>query len=231
MQQHDLTAQQATDRRLLLEAAQSGDRIQLTAWLSTKPGDRVALGSASLPAAAWQIGNMQPVCRGDGPMGLQSGSLPGAAFGISLQHSGTDDQFCEGESFDLIAHTDAPARVHVYSVLPDGRAWHVWPMPGQDNLVTGARTLDRMVAGPTPGGDEYLLAVAVPQTSPPTALDRHTGFCRAATNPGPGWYPPAAAAAAITWRIDNRNCASSPAEQKAKTQQIENLLKTTPVCQ
>ncbi len=205
----DAGAPRTDARRVRLEVSEVGTDLQVNASVVAPDGTARAAGQAVFPRAAYQLDALPSgSCIADRVLGLSGGRRTGAAglqVAVSIRAGAdqTPDSLCSGQSFSLDLNTSAPARVHVYSVTPDGSAVHVWPEPSGSGRLTGTQSLGTFAAAPSPGGDERILAVAVPEGAPMGPIDAHRGFCRvdgfsAAT------IPADAAVASVTWHIDAR---------------------------
>ena len=141
------------DYHLTTEAASTGNGLVLSLSLR-RDGPRTPLGTARLDRAQWP---MPPAgsCAADQQLGVQDPN----PLGLSLSYAAPDSRFCKGAIFPIRLHTAAPARVHLYSVAPDGSSYHLWPEPDQAPALAGDITIDG-TAWPTAGGDEKIVAAA-----------------------------------------------------------------------
>jgi hypothetical protein len=227
----DASVPRADARRVRLEVSESGADLQVNASVVAPDGTARAAGQAVFPREAYGLDALpRGTCIADRVLGLSGGRRAGAgglqvALSIRAGDDQTPDSLCAGQSFSLEMNASAPARIHVYSVTPDGSAVHVWPEPAGSGRLTGTQSLGTFAAAPSPGGDERIVAVAVPEGAPKGPLDAHRGFCRvngfsAAT------IPADAAVASVTWRIDARAdaCAGQTTwDERALAKALANL--------
>ncbi len=219
--QHRTDEQAPGDQLLHLEAATTGAGLVLSASLQQGGGPRTPLGSVLLTRAEWA---MPPdgVCRSDRDLNVADAN----PLGLSVSYDAPASRFCKGAIFPIRIHTAAPARVHLYSVAPDGSSYHLWPKPGASpdtgGEITGEITVDGL-AWPTTGGDEKLVAVALP---PGTAspLDRAAGFCRLPA-PLDRQLPPGATVRTTTWSV-SPGCT----ENADLLSRYEDTLQNVPAC-
>ena len=205
----DASVPRADARRVRLEVSEIGADLQVNASVVAPDGTARAAGQAMFPREAYRLDALpRGACIADRVLGLSGGRRAGAgglqvALSIRAGDDQTPDSLCSGQSMSLELNASAPARVHVYSVTPDGSAVHVWPEPAGSGRLTGTQSLGTFAAAPSPGGDERIVAVAVPEGTPMGPLDAHRGFCRVDSFSAAA-IPPEAAVASVTWRIDAR---------------------------
>ncbi|MES2643497.1 MAG: hypothetical protein V4850_28695 [Myxococcota bacterium] len=131
--------------------------------------------------------------------------------GVKLEIDTRGGALCDGQPFEPRLTVDVPSRVHVYSVAPDGSAWHVWPEPDGTGIVASTVSLGTSYAtAPIVPGDELLVAIVMPAQAPFTALDGVSGFCRLAGPLTPARLPAGARVAPASWHIDTRPGACGP---------------------
>lgn len=217
-------------RRVRLDVSEAGPNLQVAASVIAADGYARPAGLALFPEAAYGLSALPVgVCSSDRSLGLMGGRRIGAAglqvdLRVRADGDRTPDSLCYGQGFSLEVATSEPARVHIYSVAPDGRALHVWPEPPGSGRLTGTQSVGTFVAAPYPVGDERILAVAVPDSAPLNALDAHHGFCRTERFSG-ATIPTGAAVASVTWRLDTREdvCAASSWDRQALAEALASL--------
>ena len=214
--QHRPDEQQPGDQRLLLDAATTGDGLVISAALQ-QSGPRAPLGTALLARSAWTV-PPDGVCLSDRRFNVQDAN----PLSLSVSYDAPGSRFCKGAIFPIHIRTAAPARVHLYSVAPDGSSYHLWPEPGTSPDSAGDITVDGL-AWPTSGGDEKLVAVALPPgtTSP---LDRAAGLCRLPA-PLDRQIPPGATVRTTTWSV-----APGCTENADLLPRFEAALQNVPAC-
>lgn len=214
-----------TNLHVRLEATMAGDQISLLGQLWNKGSPLQTVGTVSFPAAAYNLQKLQPVCANPG---VASTALPAVDVALDLQHIGSS--ICMGETFSVNLEASAAARVHVYTVAPDGSAYHVWPDTSGSGRMTGRISLGDFVAAPNPyPGDETLVAIAVPEASPLMALDQHKGFCRLKSKMSSAIYPANSSTSTLTWHINSSNCAGIPKGEDT-SEQVKALFASAPLC-
>lgn len=213
--------EEGAEAELSLSAALNGNRISLLASWRQK-GAILQSETVEFSSIAYGISELPQRCASDARLGTtQKGAIP-----LELSTTLVDSMACPGEQFSMSLFTGGPARVHVFSVLPDGTAWHVWPLDTAPD-VTGHQELGPIGAMPAAGGDESLVAVAVPIDAPPSAMDKQVGYCKLRGGFGTGLVPANASVARMTWRVDARDC---KAPDPQMIQYLEHLLEMAPEC-
>lgn len=212
--------EEGAEAEVTLSATLNGNRISLLASWREKEAI-LKSETVEFSSIAYGISELPQRCVADSRLGTsKKGSVP-----LELTASLVDATACPGEQFSMALSTGAPARVHVYSVLADGTAWHIWPAARPE--VSGHQDLGENMALPAPGGDESLVAVAVPVDAPTTAMDRQAGFCKLRGGFEAGALPANASVARLTWRVDARDCKAPDAQVM---QQLENAVEAAPEC-
>jgi hypothetical protein len=137
-------------------------------------------------------------CAANGTLGLEGDDRRGAAgLTVGLRLGSHASDACEGDLDNPVLSTSAPARVQVFSVdrTGGGHFVGVWELNGTTSLGEGTLT-------PMPqGGDERLVAVAVPPGSDFGRSGAWTEYCRL---PGPfsaSWFPESAAIGTTTFIV------------------------------
>lgn len=146
------------------------------------------------PADLYAVDGAGGDCRLDRQLGLDGGQRAGAGGLRVWVDDGVEGTVCDGESGEPVVTVSAPSRVKVWSVDRTGSAWLVWPPPGHDGAVEHTLALGRVTWHPPPaGGEERLLAVAVPKGQGFGPIDGWTGFCRHPATLDASAWPKAAA--------------------------------------
>jgi hypothetical protein len=208
----------------------TGEQVRVSALIDPpKGGGSVPVKGLSFPADLFAVEGASRDCRLDRQLGLENGRRVGAGELRVWLDDGVDSTVCEGTTGEPQITVSRPARVKVWSVDREGTAYLVWPPPGSEGLVNGTVSLGEVTYHrPAAGGEERLLAVAVPQGTPFGTVDRWTGFCK---HPGPfdaSAYPKVAAAAASSLTVlpfDTPFCA-----QKGRGAVAAPTLPEIPIC-
>lgn len=197
------TANHPSFANLSLQLAPGPLEVVVTATLTSSKG---ALALPGLSFAA-DLLNVEPddarECRSDDALGLDDGERLGAeGLRVWVDLPTRDGIVCEGETVDVTFRVNQPARVQVYSVDLHGNGYLVWPPPNGRGDVEDSVTLSgiRMARFPA-GGDERLVAVAVPAGSRFGRNDTWHGFCRLADAFGPTLYTSESAIGASTYVV------------------------------
>ncbi len=203
----------AAQRKLVPVGSPSASEVHVVTRLA---GDRVFVEATLKP---WGSDSVLPIpgidvaadlfptdtadgasCWLDARLGLPGGQRDGKT-GLMVR---VDPQFrtaelCDGDASTPLVQVSQPARVKVYSIDRTGTAYLIWPPPGGSDLVQSTVSLGEMTYLPSPvGGEERLVAVAVPEGSRFAEVDGWTAFCK---HPRPfdltPWPEAAAASAAL----------------------------------
>ncbi len=161
--------------------------------------DGVALGGFDFPLTVLGVEPGEAGrCAANGTLGLEGDDRRGAAgLTVGLRLGSHASDACEGDPDNPVLSTSAPARVQVFSVDRTGGGHFVgaWELNGTTSLGEGTLT-------PMPqGGDERLVAVAVPPGSDFGRSGAWTEYCRL---PGPfsaSWFPGSAAIGTTTFIV------------------------------
>lgn len=198
------------------------EALELRIQLSTVKEDVtgfVTLGDLSLGGLRFPLGlfNLTP---GEADPVIPPGSISGGvaprrgANGLNAYMAPPTPTgiACEGDVVDLVANTDRNARVRLYSVASDGRAYLLWPPdPRWVGVPTGAGpTADEvrqlrlpgttMVPG-ADGRDERLVLVAVPPGVSFGAAERWRGYCEVQGGFSDALVPPGAAVSSTSFLV------------------------------
>lgn len=197
-----LASEQEQAAQLEVSLSTSGDRVVLDAALRLPSSEGlIPLQGFRFPKDLFSIEAEGGDCRFDRDLGLISGLRSGAdgrTVQVSIPGEGS---YCEGDRITPTVKVDRPSIVRVFSVGRSGKAYLVWPPPGQDGLVQRTASLGAMDLHPTPsGGDEKLVAVAVPPGSRLGPIEGWSAFCAIASF-GAELYPEGAAAGAATFQV------------------------------
>ena len=188
-----------------VELAPGGPRLamRLAALDSVVTGavtlDGVAIGGFDFPLTMFGLEPGEAgKCASNATLGLGGDDREGAG-GLSMRvrlgsHVG---EGCEGDRDNPLLTTSAPARVQVFSVDSSGTGHFVgvW-------VVYGTAGLGEGTLAPMPdGGDERLVAVALPATADFGKSASWTDYCRLPAPFSAAWFPPAAAIGTTTFIV------------------------------
>jgi hypothetical protein len=144
-------------------------------------------------------------CMGNQRLGLNRGERLGSAeLGVQLTLDVAKRSFCDGDTFNMQVTTTKVSRVRVYSVDKEGHAWQVFPWKLEQSDVVRPDVLLRWEGAAAPargGGDETLVAVAVPETGDLGELGRGGAFCKVPGVFGSHLYPQGAAVGSTAFRV------------------------------
>jgi hypothetical protein len=115
-----------SETRITTQASMNGSTVTVSFELSQSGTTRFSSKPVSFPGAFYSLTGIPSLCREDAMLGLYGGRRQGDV-GVTLSTDLLDSGVCTGEIFKLTVSTTLPARVHVFSVAPDGQAWHIWP--------------------------------------------------------------------------------------------------------
>jgi hypothetical protein len=190
-------AETATILRLTLDTR--GTEVVVSGVLQ-EPGKStlVPLVGFTVAEDLFEIGSNGGDCRFDQELGLVAGQRQGSDGRTVRVKLPGDGAYCEGDRIEPVLLVDRPSRVKVFSVARDGRAFVVWPPPGQEGKVEATASLGELELVRTADlGDEKLVAIAVPVGGSFGPSQTWTAFCE---TPGPvtaaSWAKSAAAGAA-----------------------------------
>jgi hypothetical protein len=212
----------------------SADKVTLTAALY-RADQEVA---KQLPGFDFRLDvfNIDPSeageCRSDADMGLADGEHLGKdGLRAWVDVPSRDGLICEGASVEPKLRVSRPSKVQVYSVARDGKAFMVWPPPGELGIIESEMGLgqNQMISMPD-HGDETLIAVAVDKDGTFGQTAGWTGFCRLGGAFGPMSYPAEAAVATERYQVlpnGARGCPEIPPIDKTA---LEQALAQAPVC-
>lgn len=188
-----------TEQRVFLDAA-------VRPW---KSAGELPVKGVSFSADLFALDDSERTCWLDADLGLPGGHRDGPDALRVWVDTGMDRTVCEGDRGTPKVSVSRPSRVKVWSVDKTGSAYLVWPPPGEDGSVQSHIELGEMSYYVSPaGGEERLVAVAVPEGARFPTVDAWTGFCR---HPGRfavgAWSNTAATAAALAvHRFDAPAC-------------------------
>ena len=159
-----------------------------------------------------------------------------------------DGMPCEGDIVELVANTDRPARVRLYSVTADGTTYLMWP-PAPDrqsvNVPKGGGPTGDQVDGALrlPGTtmipaadrrDERMVLVAVPPGASFGVAENWGGFCKV-----PGGFsertllPPGAAVSSTSFQVrraEATGCALTEAVESARVLEATKIVDQAQPC-
>jgi hypothetical protein len=191
---------EATSVQLVLEPR--GAEVTLSVSLR-EPGHRgeLLLEGFAFAADLFKLDDSRGDCRFDQDLGLVAGKRLGAAGEIGID-IGSRGVFCEGEQVEPTVWVSRPSTVKVYSVSRSGQAILVWPPIGGDGVVERALPLGRMALTISPGGgDEKLVAVAMPLGSDFGDTEGWTAICMTPQPFSSRSYPRDASVGAATFTV------------------------------
>jgi len=112
-----------------------------------------------------------------------------------------DGLACEGSQVPMSLFTSQPAQVWLFSVAPDGSALLIWSS-GNGDLVNGEFSLGSVDVVPYPGGgDERLVAVALPPDQRWLPVDEWNASCRVPGEMGALGRPDTAAVGSASYTV------------------------------
>jgi len=191
----------AADVSVRLEVAGSEVVVLVDVALPRAAGRKPVEG-VRFPSDLFVLDEVNRDCRIDRSLGLEGGVRRGADGLQVWVDAGVEGLVCEGDKGDPEVRVSRPAKVKVWSVDRLGTAYLVWPPPGNDGVVQRSLSLGEVTYHrPVAGGEERLLAVAVPADQAMGPIDDWTGFCM---HPGAleaKAYPADAAAAAASLTV------------------------------
>jgi hypothetical protein len=122
---------------------------------------------------------------------------------VEIVIPGGGNTFCDGKFIAPAVRVSSPARVQVYNVLYDGTAHLLWPFEGAGEVERelSLEVLDLQLLHDPEGGDETLLAVAVPRDGTFGGSDRWLGYCALPEKLSVEQLPPGAAYGTVTYTV------------------------------
>ncbi len=166
-------------------------------------------------------------CLDDPALGLARGHRTGAGdLTLQVDLPSGRNLFDDGEHIEPTLAVDRPARVKVFSVLPDGRAWLVWPASGDGMIRDGSASIGDGMVLATDLGDERIVAVAVADGESFGSADRWSGFCRVEGAFSTDLFPSSAAIGTATYSVRKGSSTVEDAERK----RYRDALEAAPVC-
>jgi hypothetical protein len=215
-----------------LEVTKVGPQLQISARIED-PSDPSAQRSravgtlATFPQTAFGEVRLEKTC----PANVKARS---GAEGLTARLT-LPTQVCAGENFSAQLEVSQPARVQVWSVAPDGSA--ILVVPGLDasgapvdGTWEGKRPLPAGMATPNLSpGDEMLVAVALPASSP-VAASAPSSFCRVPEFDAKR-LPQGAAVAVQSWRVldEPGRCPAAEAARQL-LEQASAQMQHAPIC-
>lgn len=234
----------ANDRRedganhLHLNLVMVGSSLQVDAVLTDANRLDRPIGGFTIPADLLSVTDEEArECASDAALGLKNGEKLGAEelrVGVDLE---TSDGFaCEGSPINATIWVSRPARVRIYSVLPDQRTWLVWPPLGSpfERAMQGTVLLEgesALIPIRLPdGAEERLVAVAVPEGQSFGPTEGWQAYCRSSRPMGPTLYPSQTAALGVagykTLGPGEGRCGKAP----YALPDVEAQLEAAPLC-
>lgn len=178
-----------------------GDQVVLSASLR-QPGrsGEIPLPGFSFSADLFDLGPGGGDCRFDQELGLEDGHRVGKD-GRTVRLGVPGATFCEGDRVEPVVVVDRPSVVRVFSVSRSGKAYLVWPPPGETGKVEQHVSLGSFDLVPTPeGGSEKLVAVAAADAAGLGIAAGWSGFCEVPAF-GASTLPASTAAGAATLEV------------------------------
>jgi hypothetical protein len=178
---------------LVMTLVPGNERLRLAASLrQAGRTHELSLGGFDFPLDLFRVSpNEVGTCYADDRLTRRSGAN-GLTVGV---HTGVGDGVtCEGTQVPLSVSASTESRAWLFSVLPDGQAYLLWPDAPGGAMLQGDLSLGTMDVSRTPGGgDEVLVAVAVPAETGWASAGNWRGPCRLSA-PLESWGWPAGAA-------------------------------------
>jgi hypothetical protein len=216
---------------LSLTLAPGATRLTISASLrQAGQAHATALGGFEVPLDLFQVTPDEVgTCYADTRLERRTG-----ANGISVRvHTGVSDGVaCEGSQVPLSISSSASARAWLFSLLPDGQAFLIWPSMAGGALLDGEQSLGTIDVSRTPGGgDELLVAVAVPASETWAPAMSWHGPCRMSA-PLESWgWPPGAALDTATYTVLAPGVAACPVGGAAfNPTALEEAMRSLPMC-
>jgi hypothetical protein len=221
---------------LALTLAPGGERVTVSATLRPPASsEEKPLPGFTFPLDLYGVSPSEVGrCVGRDRLGLEHMARPGSA-GLSVSVTVPTDggRMCEGTRATASVAVSQPARLQIWSVIHDGRAFLIGPDPG---LIPGgvlrpstpAPVLQLDALALEELGDEVLVVIATPEGAPAPAAQAP---CRLDRPWSAAMLPSGAAVATQTWTVvpeGTRGCGSW--EGAASRAEVTALLQSLPVC-
>jgi hypothetical protein len=186
---------------LSLTLAPGATRLTIDA-LHRPTGEALAtrLGGFDLPLDLFQVAPDEVgTCHADGRLAPRAGA---ENLTVRVRTGVRDGLACEGSQAPLSISTSAPAHAWLFSVLPDGQAFLIWPDHPGGEALRGELSLGTLDVTRTPGGgDELLVAVAISDGDSWASAASWRGPCRL-KEPLESWgFPSGAALDTATYTV------------------------------
>ncbi len=168
-------------------------------------------------------------CAGEPTTGLsdrpgQDGLVVDVLFGAE------DGLTCDGSQVPLSLYTNQPARVWLFSVAPDGTAYLIWPAAPGGGPVDGEFSLGTADICRYPGGDELLLAAALPYGHSWTTTAEWRGACRVSGALQSLGWPSAAAVGTVSYTVLPAGRRDCPERTTIDSEAMATALASLPLC-
>jgi hypothetical protein len=190
---------------LRLKLAEVAGQIRATALLST-PGVEGAESLGGLDFTAALFG-LEPTsgscCATDDQLGLAGGGQTGIG-GLTVEFVllGGQDVYCEGNEIEPVIAVNRPAKVQIFNVQKDGMAQLIWPLPGQEGVISDRVSMGVVaLIASSEREDERLVAVAVPEASRFGRSEDWWAYCELPDTFGSHYFPPGAAVDTVTFTV------------------------------
>ncbi|MBM4393996.1 MAG: hypothetical protein FJ090_22950 [Deltaproteobacteria bacterium] len=161
--------------------------------------DGVSLGGFSFPLSLFrnEVGEVGR-CAANRTLGLASDNRPGAGgLSATVRLGAHVGEACEGDLDGPVLTVSAPSSVQVFSIDARGGGHFVGQWNVDRELSLGQGT---MLAEPE-GGDERLVAVAMPKGAAFSRTRAWTGYCKVPGTFSTSWFPSGAAIGTTTFIV------------------------------
>jgi len=142
-----------------------------------------------------------------------------------------DGLACEGSQVPMGLDTNRAARVWLFSVAPDGSALLAWPTPATAKTVEGHHSIGSVDVVTYPGGgDEQLVAVALPPDQGWLQVDSWVGPCRVPGKLSSLGTPGAAAVGSASYTVVAAGDGDCPETNTIDPLEMAAAIARLPVC-
>jgi len=227
-----------------MELAEQGDHdtlsitlapgtAQLTLSASLQPAGQThatVLGGFEVPLDLFRVSPDEVgTCHADERLARRAGA---DGLTVRVRTDVRDGVTCEGGQVPLSISASARAQVWLFSVLPDGQAFLIWPGVPGGSALHGEQSLGTLDVSRTPGGgDELLVAVAIPAGASWAPATEWRGPCQL-SEPLESWgWPPGAALDTATYTVLAPGEGACPAAVSTfDPVAMEEAMRGLPVC-
>jgi len=212
-------------------------RLQVEAAVTLQPPGGVgatSLGGFVFPRELFGVPeDERGDCFHDHDVALHSGQRAGRE-GLQVRIDIVTDagQLCEGAQFrPTLEVSSPPALVQLWSVDTNGTGYLVWPPRGGYARVTQRRNLGVFDVARSPaGGDELLVAIALPEDADPEPGASWRAPCLLPGTFGQALIPEDAAVGISTFSIVPAGEGGCPAATSIDPAELARIISATPVC-